>query len=229
MHGSATVGWMPAGPCACVATSCQVRARGAGGMQWRAAAHEALVGPGTAATALPGSVSALSPLVFPFPSRLRCPGSSFCRRSVPWEHGRTLLREHDARPGRRADRPVPHVRSRPVGTPRSPPPSPPREGAAMIYDARNSCAHGAAGTGGHAAAGAAASGLPLLTAGLLLSRAVHVLRGGLLHLLPAAPLRAVLPPGRPAGGRRTAADRPEQAAARRVATDTGTSATVLPP
>ncbi|OEU92104.1 hypothetical protein DB35_06055 [Streptomyces abyssalis] len=213
MHGSATVGWLLSALCAFVAAVCLLRARGAGGMRRRAATSEALMGLGMAAMALPGSVSAaLSPLVF-----LMLFGAVSVRELA-------LLLEARRTGGQLPGPAGPEQPRRPrhfhhlhhlVGA------------LAMIYMAlAMQASHGApAGAGGHAAASAAASGLPLVTGALLVYYAAYVLRTGLL-LLPAAPSGGSGAAGT-AGGGCAAHDVPGLAAACRVAMGTGMLAMLL--
>lgn len=212
MHGSATVGWMLAALCLYVAVVCLLRARDTGGMRRRTAANEALMGLGMAGMALPVEGPAPSPLVL-----LALFGAVGLRELA------LLLREarRDARtpygPGRAERCARRHHLHHLVGA------------AAMIYMVLAMPAgHGsAAGAGGHAAA--AASGLvpalPVLTGGLLVYYAVHVLRGGL-ELLPAPASGAFGGTGagsalRPAPIRRTSWEAPGVPAACRVAMGTG--------
>lgn len=204
MHGSATVGWLLTALCAFVACVCLLRARGAGGMQRRTARSEALMGLGMAAMALPGSVSAVLPPL----ALLVLFGVVAVRELAPLLEVRRA--PMPSGPGHRRAEHV-HQLHHLVGA------------LAMIYMAlAMPGTHGAA-PGNHTAA--AASGLPLLTGALLIYYAVYVLRTGAL-LLP-APAGDAAPAAGTAGGDCAARDRPELAAACRVAMGTGMLAMLL--
>jgi hypothetical protein len=208
MHGSATVGWLLTALCAFVACVCLLRARGAGGMQRRTARSEALMGLGMAAMALPGSVSAvLPPLVL-----LVLFGVVGVRELALLLEARRAALPPGSGPGRTEH--VHHVHHL-VGA------------LAMIYMALAMPGPHGAQPGDHTAA-ATASGLPLVTGALLIYYAVYVLRTGAL-LLPAPAGGAAGVPGVPgvSGGDCAARDRPELAAACRVAMGTGMLAMLL--